>query len=304
MTRLSFFVSLCSIACTLVLAPSGRADAAVRVVTTIQTFRAIAEEIGGDKVQVTALVGPAVDPHHVDPKPSYAVTLNKADLLVYVGLDLEAGWLPPLLEQSRNPRIQAGKPGHLDASTAGIAVLDAGRATSRAQGDIHPLGNPHHWLAPDNALRVARAIADRLKAIDGANAEAYEKGYQAFAARLAAKKKQWAELARPLQGVKVVTYHKSWSYLTAYLGMTEIGYVEPKPGVPPDPSHLAELVRAAKRQGAKLVIVESYYPRNTAQRVAELGGMRLVVLPSDAGGPLRTYWDLLEANILALVDAL
>ncbi|MBI4510489.1 MAG: zinc ABC transporter substrate-binding protein [Deltaproteobacteria bacterium] len=285
----------------LVQAPS--AHAKVRVVTTIQTFRSLAEEIGGDQVEVTALVGESVDPHHVDPRPSHAVTLNKADLLVHVGLDLERGWLPPLLEQARNPKVRSGEVGNLDASTAGIMVLDAGGAVTRAQGDIHPMGNPHYWLHPDNALRVARALAERLKRIDPGQASTYEARLQAFSNRLAARRKEWEENAKALAGVKIVTYHKSWSYLTSWLKLVEIGNIEPKPGVPPDPKHLAELVGSARSQGAKMVIVETYYPRNTAQRVATLAGMKAVVLPSDAGGKERSYFALVDKIVTELVAA-
>lgn len=288
------------IAAALVLLVPRVADAKLKVVTTIQTLKVITEEIGGDKVEVTALVGESVDPHSVDPKPSYALTLNKADLLIHVGLDLEIGWLPPLLEQARNPAIQTGKNGNLDASTAGITVRDTGGSTSRAEGDIHPHGNPHYWLPPDNALALARAITDRLKSLDAKNDDAYEAGYEKWAKKLEERKKEWAELTEGLKGVKVVTYHKSWSYLTNWVGITEIGYIEPKPGVPPDSAHLAQLVRDAKKQGAKAVIVESFYPRNTAQRVAELADMKLVVLPSDAGGALRTYFDLVDYVVAQL----
>jgi zinc/manganese transport system substrate-binding protein len=277
------------------------AMAKVNVVTTMQTFRAITQEIGGDKVSVVALVGDAVDPHHVDARPSYALTLNKADLLIHVGLELEKGWLPPLIEQARNPRIQGGAAGNLDISSTGIPVLDVGAGT-RAQGDIHPQGNPHYWLPPDNALRIARAVADRLKALDASNAAYYEGRFKDFAGRLAKKKAEWSAKARTLAGKKVVTYHKSWTYLTSYLGMQEIGYIEPKPGVPPDPKHLAELVQVAKAQGAKIVIVESFYPRNTAQKVAELGGMKLLVLPSDCGSG-QTYFALMDSLVDQLVAA-
>jgi len=287
----------------LVTAAAGAARAKVKVVTTVQTFKALAEEIGGDKVEVSALVGDNVDPHFVDPRPSYALTLNKADLLVYVGLDLEKGWLPPLLEQARNKKIQSGQPGHLDASASGLAILDVGAGTSRAQGDIHPLGNPHYWLPPENALRVARAIADRLASIDAGNAEAYEKGYRALAAKVDARQKAWDAQRKLLAGVKVVTYHKSWSYLTGWTGLAELGYVEPKPGVPPDPAHLAALVKAARAQGARAVIVESYYPRNTAQRVADLGKMKLVVLPSDTGGAQKGYLELVDHLLGQLTQA-
>lgn len=276
------------------------AQAKVKVVTTIQTFKVIAEEVGGAHVEATALVGTNVDPHHVDPKPSYALTLNKADLLIHVGLELESSWLPPLLEQARNPKIQSGRDGNLDAST-GVAVLE-GTGTSRSEGDIHPMGNPHYWLPPDNALAVARAIADRLKKLDADHAADFDKGYEKFAAKVEKRRAEWAELGKDLRGAKVVTYHKSWSYLTKWLGMTEIGYIEPKPGVPPDPSHLAQLVKDAKAQKARIVIVESFYPQNTARRVAELGGMKLVTIPSDAGGALRTYFDLVDYLVVQLAE--
>jgi zinc/manganese transport system substrate-binding protein len=281
---------------------AARAEARVDVVTTIETFKVITEEIGGGNVSVTALVGANVDPHFVDPRPSYALTLNRAELLIHVGLDLEAGWLPPLLEQSRNPKIQTGQPGNLDASTAGITVLE-GTGTSRSQGDIHPLGNPHYWLPPANALAVARAITARLKQIDPARSADYDQGLARFVARAEARAKEWARLAEGLRGVKVVSYHKSWSYLTGWLGLVEIGYVEPKPGIPPSPSHLAQLVQTAKTAGAKMVIVESYYPQNTARRVAELAGMKLVTLPSDAGGALRSYVDLVDHALARLANA-
>lgn len=288
------------IAFTLLAALAQGAEAKVKVVTTIQTFKVITEEVGGSHVEVSALVGTNVDPHHVDPKPSYALTLNKADLLVHVGLDLEASWLPPLLEQARNAKIQTGQTGNLDAS-AGVSVLE-GTGASRSEGDIHPQGNPHYWLPPDNALAVARAIADRLKQLDADHAADFDAGYTKFAKKVEARRKEWAELAKDLQGAKVVTYHKSWSYLTKWLGLIEIGYIEPKPGVPPDPAHLAQLVKDAKAQKAKLVIVESFYPQNTARRIAELAGMKLVTIPSDAGGSLRTYFDLVDYLVVQLAE--
>jgi zinc/manganese transport system substrate-binding protein len=278
---------------------STRADAKLRVVTTVQTFKSLAEEVGGDKVEVTALVGDSVDPHFVDPRPSYAIILNRADLLVHVGLQLEIGWLPPLLAQSRNPDIQTGQPGNLDASTSGLSIQDIGVGMSRTQGDIHPLGNPHYWLPPDDALAVARAIEARLEKLDAGDAAYYRDRLSQFERKLADRRKAWEAAAAAVAGVKVVTYHKSWGYLTAWLRMVEIGYVEPKPGIPPDPAHLAELVRDARAQGAKLVIVESFYPRSTAERVAALGGMKLLVLPSD--GP--HYFDLITSIVEKVTEA-
>jgi zinc/manganese transport system substrate-binding protein len=287
----------------LLAALAGTAQAKVKVVTTIQTFKSLAQEVGGDKVEVTALVGDAVDPHFADARPSFALLLNRADLLVHVGLELEKGWLPPLLEQSRNPNIQIGQKGNLDASTAGIPLKDVGANASRTLGDVHPLGNPHYHLPPDNALHVARAIKDRLAAIDPANAAYYEQRFAAFQKELEAHKAKWLEKARPLKGVKVVTYHQSWTYFTDFLGLQEIGYVEPKPGIPPDPQHLAQLVSEAKAQGAKILIEESFYPRATTERVAQLGGMKLVVLNADVVSG-QSYFTLIDSLIDQLVKAL
>lgn len=302
MTRPRSFMLLAAFTL-LVVAGAAPARAAVRVVTTIQTFRALAAEIGGDKVEVSALVGEAVDPHKVDPRPSYALQLNRAALLIHVGLDLEKGWLPPLIEQSRNPKIQAGQAGNLDASTVGIEVLDVGGGTSRAMGDVHPRGNPHYWLPPANALKVARAIADRLGAIDPGNSAAYHQGYQKLAGNLAAKGKEWEAQIAGLRGIKIVTYHKSWTYLSRWLGLVEIGYIEPKPGVPPDPAHLIQLVGEARRTGARLCLVEAYYPRNTAQRVVDLAKLKLLALAPDVGPKQATYADLVEGLVSQIVAA-
>ena len=242
------------------LGASGAALAKPRVVTTVQTFRALAAEIGGDRIEVTALVGEAVDPHKVDPRPSYAVLLNRADLLVHVGLDLEKAWLPPLVEQSRNPRIQSGQTGNLNASTVGISVLDVGAGVSRAMGDVHPMGNPHYWLPPDNALNIARAIADRMKAIDAGNSAAYEQGYNRLAAAITAKQAEWNKRAARLRGVKVVTYHKSSTYLPlAGAGGGRLRRAQarrPARSRPPGPTG-----RGGRRAGARFCLVEAYYPR-------------------------------------------
>lgn len=289
--------------CLTLIGLGATAEAKVRVITTIQTFKSLAEEVGGPDVEVEALVGDAVDPHFNDARPSFAVKLNRADLLVHVGLELEKGWLPPLIAQARNPNIQTGAKGNLDASQAGIALKDVGINASRTEGDVHPLGNPHYHLPPEHALAVAHAIADRLASIDPEHAKAYADRFAAFRSKLEEHRKAWQEKAKPLAGVKVVTYHKSWSYFDDWLGLKELGYVEPKPGIPPDPQHLAQLVREAQAQGAKLLIVESYYPRATAARVAEMAGMRLVVLSSDVVTG-QTYFTLIDSLLAELVKAL
>lgn len=281
------------------------AEAKVRVVASIETLADLARQVGGDRVDVAALGRGAMDPHFVEAKPSLQVALNRADLLVHVGLDLEIGWLPPLVVASRNPRIQRGQPGDLDAS-AGIAVLDLPTTkVDRSQGDIHPLGNPHYWLPPDDALVIAGEIAGRLKELDPQGAATYDAGLAAFQRRLDGKRAEWERAAASLRGRKVVTYHKSWSYLSRWLGLVEVGYIEPKPGIPPPMSHVAQLVGMMRREGVKLVLMESFYSRATAQEVARLAGGQLVVLPSDVGATAQAkdYFSLVDQVVQLLANA-
>jgi zinc/manganese transport system substrate-binding protein len=294
------------LACALAqLAASGRAEAKLRVVTSIETFADLARRVGGDRVDVAALSRGSMDPHFVEPKPSLQLLLNRADLLVHVGLELEIGWLPPLVVSCRNPKIQRGQPGNLDAST-GIRVLDVPQTrVDRSMGDIHPMGNPHYWVPPDDALAVAGEIAERLRALDPDGAASYDKNLAAFAAELKARRAKWEAQAAPLRGLKVVTYHKSWSYLSTWLGLEEIGYIEPKPGIPPPLSHVGQLVAQMRAQKVKMVIMESFYSRSTAQQVAQLAGAKLAVLPSDVGArdDIRDYFQLVDAVVRGLTDA-
>jgi zinc/manganese transport system substrate-binding protein len=289
-------------ALSLVAAP---AHAKVRVVTSIETFADLARRVGGDRVEVQALSRGYMDPHFVEAKPNLQVVLNRADLLVHVGLELEIGWLPLLVLGSRNPRIQTGGAGDLDASTS-IAVLDVPTVkVDRSMGDIHPRGNPHYWLPPDNALVIAGEVAARLRQIDPDGAAAYDAHLAAFRAEVARRRAVWEKDAAPLRGLKVVTYHKSWSYLSAWLGLVEIGYIEPKPGIPPSQSHVAQLVQQMRAEGARVVMMESFYSRNTAQFVAKLAGGKLAVLPSDVGATpeVRDYFGLVDAVIRAMLEA-
>jgi zinc/manganese transport system substrate-binding protein len=237
-----------------------------------------------------------MDPHFVEPKPSLVLALNRADLLVHVGLELELGWLPPLVLGARNEKIQPGAVGNLDASSK-IPVLDVPTTkVDRSMGDIHPSGNPHYWVPPDNAVVVAREIADRLQALDPAGRELYQRNLQAFEMAVAARRAEWEKQAAPLRGVKVVTYHKSWSYLSRWLGLVEVGYLEPKPGIPPSPQHVAALIALMRSDGVKLLIMETFYPRNTADLVGQKSGAHVVVLPSDVGA------DKNAGDYFALVD--
>ncbi len=218
------------------------------------------------------------------------------------GLDLEIGWLPPLVLGSRNPKIQPGEPGNLDCSRV-IPVLDVpSTKITRAMGDIHPMGNPHYWFPPSSARLLAKEIADRLSQLDPEGKAAYQKNLAAFLARVDAKEKEWAPLAARLKGVKVATYHKSWSYVTQWLGMEEIGYVEPKPGIPPDPQHLARLIGVIKEDGAKLLLVEDFYNKSVAALVAEKAGAKLLTLPTDVGATpaIKDWFALVDAVLKAL----
>ncbi|HEX2659706.1 MAG TPA: metal ABC transporter substrate-binding protein [Polyangia bacterium] len=253
------------------------------MVTSIETFADLARHVGGDRVEVKALSRGTMDPHFVEPKPNLVLELNRADLLVYVGLELEIGWLPPLVLGARNPKIQPGQPGNLDASTR-IPVLDVpATKVDRSLGDIHPQGNPHYWIPPANALIVARAIAERLSAIDPSGAAVYKANVEAFAAELARRRVEWEKRAAGLRGTKVVPYHKSWSYVSAWLGLVEVDAVEPKPGIPAPPSHIAQLIGEMRKENIKIILMESFYPRNTVELVAQKAGARALVLPSDVG---------------------
>jgi zinc/manganese transport system substrate-binding protein len=293
------------LAALLVVVAAPRAEAKLRVVTSIETFADLARKVGGDRVDVQSLSRGYMDPHFVEPKPSLTLALNRADLLVYVGLDLEIGWLPPLVLGARNESIQPGRDGHLDVS-AGIPVLDVPTTkVDRSMGDIHPSGNPHYWIAPDNARIIADEIRARLAALDPAGAATYERNLRAFEEELARRRKGWEEQARGLAGTKVVTYHKSWSYVSKWLGLVEAGYVEPKPGIPASPQHIAQLIGLIRREGVKMILMESFYPRATVELVAQKSGARTLVLPSDVGATqaIKDYFTLVDAVVHDLAEA-
>ena len=286
-----------------VVGAGARADAKVHVVTTIETFADLARKVGGDRVEVKSLSHGYMDPHYVEPKPSLVMDLNRADLLVHVGLELEIGWLPPLVLGSRNERIGLGQPGNLDASTQ-IPVLDVPTTkVDRSMGDIHPQGNPHYWITPDNALIVAREIAQRLAQIDGGGAATYQANLKRFEDELAKRRGEWEKRAAPVRGMKIVTYHKSWSYVSKWLGLQELGYVEPKPGIPAPPSHIASLIGFMRREGVKVILMESFYPRNTVELVAQKAGAKALVMPSDVGATaeIKDYFALVDAVVQKLV---
>ena len=289
----------------LLLATLGRAEEPLRVVTTIETLGDLARRVGGEKVSVESLSHGYQDPHFVEAKPNLMVVLNRADLLIRVGLELEIGWLPPLVVGSRNERIQVGQPGDLDASTL-IDVQDVPQVkVSRAMGDIHPLGNPHYWIPPVNAVRIAKGLTERLKQLRPAEAAYFDAQFQKLLGELKARAPAWEAKARGLAGLKVVTYHRSWVYVNTWLKLEELGSVENKPGVPPSPDHLAQLIVMMRAQGAKAVMVEDFYNRSIAEEVGEKSGAKVLSMPSDVGArpEIKTYFDLVDAVLARLESA-
>ena len=282
------------------------AQGKLNVVTTTEDLGSLAREIGGDKVSVTSLARGYQDPHFVDPKPSFILAVSRADVLIVVGRELEIGWLPPLLTSSRNSKIQVGGPGYLDASlNVKILELPTGEIT-RAMGDVHPLGNPHYWLEPGNGRRIAQAIRDKLSQLSSGNASYFAQRYSDFDTRLAAGEKRWDATMAPYKGTKLVTFHRSWPNFMERWGLDVIGYVEPKPGIPPTPQHTIEVIDEMKRQGAKLIIVEPYFDLKTPQAIAnQVGGKVLVLAPSVGGAKEVTdYTQLFEYDVNQLVAAL
>lgn len=289
-----------------VLLGSANAFAAIKVVTTTQDLESLTREVGGDKVTVEALAKGYQDPHFVEAKPSFILKLHSADLLIAVGRELEIGWLPPLINQSRNPRIQPGGPGYLDASlSAKILEIPTGQIT-RAMGDVHPSGNPHYWLAPDNGRRIAQAIQKKLAEISPGDAAYFAQRYADFDRRLAEAEKRWQAAMAPYKGVKVVTYHRSWPNFTEAFGLNVIGYVEPKPGIPPSPSHTLELIQEMKRQQVKIIIIEPYFDRKTPDSIARETGAQVIVLAPSVGGvkEVTDYFKLFDYNVNLVVNAI
>lgn len=278
----------------------------LNVVTTTADLASLTREVGGDRVDVTSIARGYQDPHFVEPKPSFLLLLRKADLLEVVGLELEVGWLPPLLDQSRNTKIRPGSAGYLDVST-GVEILDRpSGAVNRSMGDVHALGNPHYWIDPGNAVRIAIQISNRLSQLRPDDAAYFAARLENFKKRMNDANKKWTAMLAPYRGAKIVTYHNSWPNFTRRFGLDVVGYVEPKPGVPPSPSHTFELINLMKAQKVKAILVEPYFDLKTPQSIAERTGANLlVVYPSVGARPeLDDYFKLFDRNVTELVKAL
>ena len=271
------------------------------VVTTTTDLAAIARAIGGDRVKVESIAKGFQDPHYVEAKPSFMRLVNQARLLFSVGLQLEIGWLPLLVQGARNPGLV-----QVDVSQ-GVPVLERPTGPiSRAQGDVHPEGNPHYWLDPRNGAVIGRTIAQQLKALAPADAARFDQNLKLFEDDLSRRRQKWEERMAQFRGREIVAYHKQWEYLARWLGLTIVGYVEDKPGIPPAPQSLAAVVRTMQEKKIKTLLVANFTNPTIPQSVADKVGSKLVILPASVGGEkgIDAYGDLFDVIVARLIDGL
>jgi zinc/manganese transport system substrate-binding protein len=293
-------------ACAALLLVAGPAAAELRIVTTTTDLAYLAQTIGGDSVQVDAICQGGQDPHFVQARPSYMVTLSQADLVISVGLELEVGWLPSLIQGARNPDINPGHAGYLEAASAIVAIDIPRGGVDRSRGDVHPFGNPHFWLDPLNAKLAAHAIAARMAQLDAANAATFRKNEAAFAQRIDKKMQEWTAKMAPYKGAKIASYHATFNYFHDRFGLQSIGYLEDRPGIPPSPAHLVDLIRQMKEQHVPVVFHESFYDRATSDMVGARAGAKVLVLPTSVGGAsgTETYEKLIDYLVGRFVAAM
>ena len=277
----------------------------IKVVTTTQDTKSIAEIIGGNKVEVFAIATGYQNPHFVDPKPSYIIKLANAELYITLGLDLEAGWSPSLLSSSRNPKIQKGSAGYVDAS-AGVQLMQVPSAINRAEGDIHIFGNPHYWLDPANGKQIAKNICDGLSRISPENKNFFEENLKTFDATIDQKMKAWAVKMSPYKGTKVIAYHNEWCYFENRFGLQIIDFLEPKPGIPPTPSQLVKIIGEVKRNAIKVIISSPYFTTSSSEVVSKQTGAKALTLATSVGAfdSVKNYYDIFDYNINQLISAL
>lgn len=282
------------------------AHAKLNVVATTPDLAAIATAVGGERLTLTTLTKPTEDPHFVDAKPSFIVKLNKADALIEGGAELEVGWLPPLLEGARNEKLAAGAPGRI-AAAEGLALLEIPTALDRSKGDIHAAGNPHFLTDPENAATVAAHLAEAFAKLDPASAEVYRANATKFTRQLDEKLAVWRQRLAPCRGKSVVAYHNLWPYFARRFDLKFDLFLEPKPGIPPTPGHLAQVIERMKAEQICVVIVEPFQSRQTAEKVATATGATVVNVTQYPGGVKGTeggYVEMMDYLVEALAKAL
>jgi zinc/manganese transport system substrate-binding protein len=275
------------------------AFAGLNVVATLPWIGSLAKEIGKDKISVTTLVKPSQDPHFLDAKPSMILAARKAGIIMYNGLDLEIGYLPLVIEQSKNPRIMTGKPGNFDCSKF-VKAIEKHALVDRGMGDIHPLGNPHFHYSPANILYVAEGMANALADLDKANADFYRANYKSFAERFKESQKMWSAIN--LKGKRFVAYHKLFEYLAAEYGFQLVGYVEAKPGIPPSAGHIETLIESMKKSRPDGILSTSFYGKKESESISVKTGVKVITLPADVGNMKGTddYFSFMDKVMAAL----
>lgn len=288
------------------LACAVAAQAKLNVVATLTDFASIAEQIGGEHVKVTSIAKGSEDPHFIDAKPSFIRLLNQADILIEGGAELEVGWLPTLVNNARNAKILGDGPGRLSLARH-VKLIDVPTVpVDRSQGDVHPGGNPHFWLDPENARGIAGAIAELFARNDKAHAAEFEANRKQFVDQLDRKFIEWKKTLEPFRGTKVVTYHRSFDYLLNAFGLELVSTIEPKPGIEPSASHIRSLIPRIKDSGAKLILSETFRARRTPEYLAKETGARALFLPSSVGATTQAkdYFSLLDHDVSQIVNAL
>jgi ABC-type Zn uptake system ZnuABC Zn-binding protein ZnuA len=277
----------------------------IKVVTTLTDLKSITELIGGDKVEVFSIATGYQNPHFVDPKPSYIMKLSGANMFVTVGLDLETGWSPSLLSSARNPKIQKGNPGYVDASE-GVNLQQVPSSINRAEGDIHIYGNPHYWLDPVNGKTMAKNIYDGLVRISPENQKYFAANLKTFNDKVDAKVKEWTAKMMPYKGAKVIAYHNEWCYFENRFGLKVVDFMEPKPGIPPTPSQLVKIISEVKSNNIKVIITSPYFSTSSSDVVTKQTGAKTAVLATSVGAfdPVKNYFDVFDYNINKLIELL
>ncbi len=276
----------------------------IRVVTTIPDLADITRQVGGDLVDVSSLATGVEDVHAVPMKPSYAVVLNRADVVILMGLEMEHAFLPALLEASRNPKIQRDQPAYIDCSVY-VTPLEVPTRLDRSLGDIHPMGNPHYNLDPVHGKNIVRAIVEGLSRNYPEYAATFKKNGDAYNAKLDEAIARWQREATPLKGKKFVTYHPDLIYFAERFGMVQFGTIEIRPGIDPTPAHVADLIERMRQNKVDLVIRELHYPAGLASTVAQSTGAKLVELPAMVRGvpEAKDYISFVDYNVRTLVNA-
>jgi zinc/manganese transport system substrate-binding protein len=304
MKRISFRSLLAAALLALSMVPQATAQK-VSVVATTPDLGALVQAVGGTAVDVKVLAKPTEDPHFVDAKPSHIVTLNRADVLIEGGAELELGWLPPLLESARNSKIATGAPGRIVASQ-GIRMIEIPTSFDRSKGDVHSMGNPHFLMDPANVKIVAANIADHLTQVDRRSAAMYQANLKAFTTQLDAKAAEWQRRLAPHRGAKIVTYHKDFPYLAQRFGLEIVETLEPKPGISPSPAHLTRVIGTMKASNARVIVLQPYQNRRTAETVSRQTNAVVLELAQQPGAAKNTatYFQLMDHIIGSLADGL